>query len=478
MVQLQVFFFPVMAHGHMIPILDMARLFASRGVHSTIITTPLNAPAFAKGVQRSNDLGFQMTVKLLQFPKVDGLPEDCENADQLTSPAMFPIFFGATKLLKDQLEQLLEEYRPNCLVADLFFPWATDSAAKFDIPRLVFHGSSFFASCAGEQVRLHRPFKNLKNDSDEFFVPNFPHKIKLCLSQIPPHVRTEEETEFAKTLTEARESESRSHGVIVNSFYELEPEYVDHYRNVLNRRAWHIGPLSLCNRSLEEKAQRGKQAAISEDDCLKWLDSKSPNSVLYVCFGSISKIPTEQLHEIAMGLEASGQQFIWVVRKGTNDKETEDWMPEGFEERMIGKGLIIRGWAPQVMILDHGAVGGFVTHCGWNSTLEGIAAGVPMVTWPSFAEQFYNEKLITDVLRIGVSVGAKEWVAGTGGGNIKRDAVETAVRSIIVGEEAKERRNRCKGLKEMAKKAVEEGGSSYSDLNALIQELSLHPSSN
>ncbi|KAK1358902.1 UDP-glycosyltransferase 73B4 [Heracleum sosnowskyi] len=178
-----------------------------------------------------------------------------------------------------------------------------------------------------------------------------------------------------------------------------------------------------------------------------------------------------------MRLPASEQQFIWVVRKGTNDKETEDSMPEGFEERTKGKGLIIRGWAPQMLILDHKAVGGFVTHCGWNSTLEGIAAGVPMVTWPSFAEQFYNEKLITDVLRIGVAVGAKEWVIGTGGGNIKSDAVETAVRSIITGEEAEERRNRCKGLKEMARKAVEEGGSSYSDLNALIQELSLYPSS-
>ncbi|KAL8097152.1 scopoletin glucosyltransferase-like [Apium graveolens] len=476
MVEFQVFFFPVMAHGHMIPILDMAKLFASRGVHSTIITTPLNAPAFAKGVQKSIDLGFRMSVKTLEFPKVDGLPEDCENADQITS-AMLPDFFAATRMLKDQLEQLLEEYRPNCLVADLFFPWATDSAAKFDIPRLVFHGSSFFATCAGEQVRLQKPFKNLVNDSDEFFVPNIPHKVKLCLSQLPPHQRTEEETVFTKMLNEAKDTELRSYGVIVNSFYELEPEYADHCRNILNRRAWHIGPLSLCNRSLEEKAQRGKEAAIKEDDCLKWLDSKSPHSVLYVCFGSINKFPSKQLHEIATGLEASGQQFIWVVRKGTNDKESEDWMPEGFEERMKGKGLIIRGWAPQMLILDHEAIGGFVTHCGWNSTLEGIAAGVPMVTWPLFAEQFYNEKLITDVLRIGVAVGAKEWVIGTGGGNIKSEAVETAVRSIIVGEEAEERRNRCKGLKEMARKAIEEGGSSYSDLDALIQELSSYPSS-
>jgi hypothetical protein len=102
--------------------------------------------------------------------------------------------------------------------------------------------------------------------------------------------------------------------------------------------------------------------------------------------------------EIAMGLEASGQQFIWVVRKGKNEekKDREDWgVPKGFEKRMEGKGVIINGWAPQVLTLDHEAVGGFVTHCGWNSTLEGITAGVPMVTWPVFAELFYNEKLCT-----------------------------------------------------------------------------------
>ncbi|KAK1355171.1 Glycosyltransferase [Heracleum sosnowskyi] len=476
MVQLHIFFFPVMAHGHMIPILDMAKLFASRGVHSTIITTPLNAPAFAQTVQKSNDSGFQMSIKIVEFSKLSGLPEDCENADQLPSPAMVPNFFKATRMLKKQVEQLLEEYRPSCLVADMFFPWATDSAAKFDIPTLVFHGSSFFASCASEQVRLHKPFKNLKNDLDEFFVPNVPHKVKLCLSSIPPYDREETDTEFAKLQTESKESELRSYGVIVNSFYELEPDYADHYRNVLNRRAWHIGPLSLCNRSTEEKAQRGKRASISEDKCLEWLNSKCPDSVLYVCFGSICKFPGKQLHEIAIGLEASKQQFIWVLTNDNSDKDIEEWMPEGFEERTKGKCLIVRGWAPQVLILDHEAIGGFVTHCGWNSTLEAISAGVPMVTWPSFAEQFYNEKLITEILEIGVAVGAKEWILGTGSGNIKREAVETAVKTIMVGEEAKERRNRAKGLKEIARKAVE-GGSSHSDLNALIQELELFHSS-
>jgi UDP:flavonoid glycosyltransferase YjiC (YdhE family) len=263
----------------------------------------------------------------------------------------------------------------------------------------------------------------------------------------------------------------RSFGVVVNSFYELEPAYADYYKKVLGRRAWNVGPVSLCNRDTEDKAGRGKETSIDHHECLKWLDSKKPNSVVYICFGSTTNFSDSQLKEIAAGLEASGQQFIWVVRrnkKGQEDKE--DWLPEGFEERMEGMGLIIRGWAPQVLILDHEAIGAFVTHCGWNSTLEGITAGKPMVTWPIFAEQFYNEKLVTDVLKTGVGVGVKEWLR-VHGDHVKSEAVEKTITQIMVGEEAEEMRSRAKKLGQTARKAVEEGGSSYSDFNALIEEL-------
>ena len=125
------------------------------------------------------------------------------------------------------------------------------------------------------------------------------------------------------------------------------------------------------------------------------------------------------------------------------------------------------------MILDHEVVGGFVTHCGWNSTLEGVTAGVPMVTWPVTAEQFYNEKLVTQVLKNGISVGALQWIRMVGG-DIKRQAIQKAVRQIMVGEEAEEMRSKAKVLGEMARGAIDEGGSSYSDLNTLIEEWKLH----
>ncbi|KAK9286791.1 hypothetical protein L1049_015196 [Liquidambar formosana] len=486
--QLHVFFFPLMAHGHMIPTTDMAKLFAARGVKATIVTTPLNVPLFFKTIQRAKDLGIKLDIKTIKLPTVEaGLPEGCENLDMvLDSAETFGRFFKATAMLQQPLEQLLQEHRPDCLVADMFFPWATDSAAKFGIPRLVFHGICFFSMCASEIMRLYEPQKKVSSDTEPFVIPNLPDEIKLTRMQLPGFARgINEEVDFATLLARAIESELESYGVVANSFYELEPAYADYFRqgqsyecegNILGRKAWHIGPVSLCYKNADDKAGRGKEASIDEHECLKWLDLKKPDSVVYVCFGSTSEFPASQLHEIAMGLEASGQQFIWVVRRGKTEDVEEEWLPQGFEERMKGKGLIIRGWAPQVLILDHQAVGGFVTHCGWNSTLEGVSAGLPMVTWPVFAEQFYNEKLVTQILRIGVGVGAQQW-ARMVGDSVKREAIEQAVKRIMVGEEAEEMRSTAKELGKMARRAVEEEGSSWADLNALIEELRLHGSS-
>ncbi|OWM83710.1 hypothetical protein CDL15_Pgr004140 [Punica granatum] len=467
--RIHTYFFPFMAHGHMLPIVDMANLFASRGQHTTIVTTPLNAPEFSHTIQRTQVCGTKIDVKTIKFPSVEaGLPEGCENLDG----DMMDKFIKAIRLLQQPLEQLPREHCPDCLVADIFFPWATDVANKFGIPRLLFHGTSFFSLCASECIRLYEPHKKLSSDYEPFVIPNFPDSIELTRAKLPEYLRCDNETDLTKLICDSKESELRSYGIIVNSFYELEPAYADHYRNVLKRRAWHIGPVSLCNRDIEDKAKRGKKPAIDEHECLKWLDSKEPNSVIYISFGSIARFNSSQLREIALALVASGHQFVWVIRRLEDEKDEEGFLPDGFEKRMEGKGLIIREWAPQLLILDHRAVGAFLTHCGWNSTLEGICAGVPMVTWPVAAEQFYNEKFITHVLRTGVRVGARRWVGFQEGGgcDVGKEAIKKAICEVMEGEGAESIRNKAKALAAMARKAIEEGGSSYCDLNALIEE--------
>ncbi|PQQ13823.1 UDP-glucose flavonoid 3-O-glucosyltransferase 7-like isoform X1 [Prunus yedoensis var. nudiflora] len=134
---------------------------------------------------------------------------------------------------------------------------------------------------------------------------------------------------------------------------------------------------------------------------------------------------------------------------------------------MEGKGLIIRGWAPQVLILEHQAIGAFVTHCGWNSILEGVSSGVPMITWPVSAEQFYNEKLATEILRIGVAVGSEKWASLVDvkkEASVKRDAIEKAVAQVMVGDEAEEIRSRARALGEMARRAVEKKAVHHSQI--------------
>lgn len=472
--QVHIFFFPFMAHGHMIPTIDMAKLFASRGVKATIVTTPLNEPLVSRTIQRSKDLGFDINIKTIKFPAVEvGLPEGCENADSITSHEtqgeMTANFFMATTMLQQPLEKLLQECHPDCLIADMFLPWTTDAAAKFGIPRLVFHGISCFSLCTSDCLFRYKPYKKVSSDSELFVVPELPGDIKFTSKQLPDYMKQNVETDFTRLIQKVRDSSLKSYGIVVNSFYELESDYANFFKE-LGRKAWHIGPVSLCNREFEDKAQRGKEASIDEHECLKWLDSKKPNSVVYLCFGTVANFSDSQLKEIAIALEASGQQFIWVVRKDKKAKDKEEWLPEGFEKRMETKGLIVRGWAPQVVILDHEAVGAFVTHCGWNSTIEGIAAGKPMVTWPVSAEQFFNEKLVTNVLKIGVAVGVQQWVT-VYGDKITSGAVEKAVTRIMTGEEAKEMRSRVEALGGMAKRAIEEDGSSYSNLNALIEEL-------
>ncbi|CAL0312138.1 unnamed protein product [Lupinus luteus] len=464
---LHILFFPFLANGHIIPCIDLARVFVNRGIKATIVTTNLNVPLISRTIGKAN-----INIRTIRFPSPEetGLPEGCENSESALAPDKFIKFMKSTLLLREPLEKVLEEEHPDCIVADMFFPWATDSAAKFNIPRIVFHGLGFFPLCVLACVRQYKPQDKVSSYSEPFVVPNLPGEItltKMQLPQVPQHDKV-----FSQLLEESNDSEVKSYGVIANSFYELEPVYADHYRNELGRKAWHLGPVSLCKRDSEEKALRGREAAIDGHECLKWLENKEPNSVVYVCFGSMTSFPDAQLKEIAMGLEASGQPFIWVVKKGSKSEDEKlEWLPEGFEDRIEGKGLIIRGWAPQVMILEHESIGGFVTHCGWNSTLEGVCAGLPMVTWPMYGEQFYNAKFLSDIVKIGVGVGVETWIGIIGGEPVKKDAIEKAVKRVMVGEEAEQMRKRAKELGQKARRAVEEGGSSYIDFDSLTEDL-------
>ena len=231
---LHMFFFPFLAHGHMIPLVDMAKLFAAKGVRATILTTPLNAPIISKAIEKTKThQGKEIQIQTLKFLGTEfGLPEGCEHCDSLPSPNLFPAFIMATALLQEPFEQLLHQQRPNCVVADMFFPWTTDSADKFGIPRLVFHGISFFSLCASQIMSLYQPYNNTSSDTELFVIPNFPGEIKMTRLQEANFFR-KDDVDSSRFWKQIYESEVRSYGVVVNSFYELEKDYADHYRKEL-----------------------------------------------------------------------------------------------------------------------------------------------------------------------------------------------------------------------------------------------------
>ncbi|XP_058205841.1 UDP-glycosyltransferase 73C3-like [Rhododendron vialii] len=465
---------PLMSQSHLIPMTDFAKLLAAhhRGLTVTIITTPLNAARFQPLIDRATSSGFNIRLIPLHFPCSEaGLPESIENLDSLTSPDHVTLFFTATSLLQQPLEKLISELKPppNCLITSNALPWTSEIAAKFDIPIYVFNAISCFTLLCSNRIEDGV----INTDSESILVPDMPHRIEFKKTQLPEFVRKN-----ASQLKRILDHMRGARGILVNSFEEMEMKYVEGYKKIAEN-SWCIGPVSLCNKEVSDKFDRGNKAAIDEHYCLKWLDSKSSNSVIYACFGSLCHISCSQLIEIGLGLESLNRPFIWIIRGADKSVELEMWLEtEEFEERNKERGLVIKGWAPQVMILSHPAVGGFLTHCGWNSTLEGVCAGVPMVTWPMFAEQFYNEKLVTEVLGIGVRIGVE---VGMQWGNeevevlVKREKVKAAVEEVMRdGEEGGERRRRARELGEMAKKAVEEGGSSYLNMALLIDDVIQH----
>lgn len=371
-------------------------------------------------------------------------------------------------LLQSTMEQVIRDLAPDCIFSDMFFPWTVDLAGELKIPRLLFYPSCFLYHSVFHSLKVYRPQDNVKSESESFVVPNLPDKITMKRSQVSEHLKIK--TGFGEMIERFQESEKQSYGLVHDTFYEIEPAYVEHFKKVKDTKVWHIGPLFQF--FVGENSHDGD---VSEKHgCLSWLDDQKPQSVIYACFGSLVKFPDAQITEIALALEESKQPFIWVVGKQEGNKRIGG-MPEGFEERIRSenKGLIITDWAPQVDILQHPAVAGFLTHCGWNSVLEAVVAGVPLMTWPLYAEQFYNEKLV-ELLGIGVRVGAEVWNSGFEiiSPIIGKQGLIEAIELLTGGSDIADNIKHCsKELAIKARKAVEEDGSSVNDLTALIEEL-------
>ncbi|XP_071709651.1 UDP-glycosyltransferase 73E1-like [Rutidosis leptorrhynchoides] len=471
--------FPLMAQGHMIPMVDIARILANHGATVTIFTTPLLANQLNCMITRATESNLKIRLLELQLPLAEaGLPEGFEIFDKVPPSDAKVKFFKAMNLLEQPAEIRLRSLSPypSCIISDLPFFWTTDVARRLNIPRIVFHGPGCLYILSRHILSTTNVLEQIGSDVEPFVLLGLPDLFEVTKRKLLGTTKTLSDEE--KALRERfQEAEKASYGIVVNSFNELEQEYVKELEKVRETKIWCIGPVSLCNKdNVRDIAERGNKGAINENECLKWLDEQETGSVVYVCLGSLAHVSCEQAIEVGLGLESMNRPFIWCVRN--KDEKLEKWFSEqGFEERVRDKGLIVHGWAPQVLILSHRATGGFITHCGWNSTLECVSAGVPMGTWPHFADQFLNETFIVEILKVGVRIGVEvpEDVEDKTKVLVSKEDVKTVVERLMSdGEDGKQRRKRVIELAKMAKSAMDEGGSSYNNVLSMIQDITTY----
>ncbi|KAF5765687.1 putative UDP-glucuronosyl/UDP-glucosyltransferase, UDP-glycosyltransferase family [Helianthus annuus] len=476
---------PLMCPGHLIPMVDMAKLIAQHSVTVTVVITPGNAKRYGAVLHRAIASGLPVKLLQLQFPASDhGLPDGCESVDDLPTFNLTKNFFDALATFQKPLEHVFNNLEPipSCIISDKHLTWTAEVANKFRIPWVIFDGMSCFTQLATHNLCVSKIHEKL-SDFDTLILPGLPDKISMTKAQLPGLFNPGSSAKAKEMLSireRIREAELEAYGTLINSFDALETRYIDQFRKVKQGRVWCIGPFSNSNKNDLDKAQRGSKDSINNHECMTWLDSQRNRSVIYACLGSLTRLTPLQFIELALGLEDSQFAFILVVKGGSRTEEIEQWLGEnGFESRVKGRGVLIRGWASQVLILSHPAVGAFLTHCGWNSTIEGVCAGVPMIAWPQFAEQFFNERLVVQVLGTGVGVGAQR-VMHLDDDNrdaiqVKRGDVCKAVKMVMdEGREGEERREKAKYLKQMAAKTLEEEGSSQLNLKLFIEEIRLH----
>ncbi|KAF8775594.1 hypothetical protein HU200_004370 [Digitaria exilis] len=253
-------------------------------------------------------------------------------------------------------------------------------------------------------------------------------------------------------VTRNNKLNDRAEMSVCNSFHAAEPGAFKLYPNILP-----IGPLFA-----DGEFRKPVGSFLPEDErCIKWLDTQHDGSVVYVAFGSMAIFDPRQFEELAEGLELTGRPFLWIVRPDFTPGLSKKWLNE-FSQRVAGTGMIV-SWCSQQQVLAHCAVACFVSHCGWNSTMEGVRNGVPFLCWPYYCDQFLDRSYITNVWRTGLAV------SPNAEGVVTKEEVRSKVEQVVGNAEIKER---AMLLKDAAWRCVSHGGSSNENFKKLVNLLS------
>ncbi|CAN6337017.1 unnamed protein product [Urochloa humidicola] len=463
--------YPGLLLSHLVPMMQLADALLEEGyavVVALISDTTEQDTTLAAAIDRI--ASSKPSVAFHTLPRIQNPPTITNDVQLLLG------YFELIKRYNLHLGEFLCSMPPrsiHAVIVDSFSNVALDVTKELGIPAYSF----FTTNASYVTVCLQLPWIRVEGQ------PSFKElgDATLNLRGVPPmpashlieELLLDPESEVYKATTRSDLKNLEADGILVNTFTSLEARAVGALTDpqFLPKSELKMPPV-YCVGPLVERAVDTKE----KHECLAWLDEQPEHSVVFLCFGSAgtgnhSKV---QLKEIAVGLERSGHRFLWVVRAPPSDNPEKELigihadpdlhtlLPEGFLERTKGRGLVVKLWTPQVDVLHHKATGAFVTHCGWNSIIEGITAGVPMLCWPLYAEQKMNKVFMVEEVGIGLEV------VGWQEGLVKAEEVEAKVRLMLNSEEGEKLRARVTAHKETAAAAWKNGGSSRTALDKFL----------
>ncbi|KAG2590166.1 hypothetical protein PVAP13_5NG281500 [Panicum virgatum] len=415
--------------GHVLPMAELARRVVDGAEFTATLVTYTNFSSAGHHYSTLASLPPSVSTTVLPEVPLGDLP-----ADARVETRIFAVVQRALPHLRDLLSSLLASSPAGvaAFVADILGAWALEVSTELGVPGYVFCPSNLTALQLHSLLYMPRLDEATACEFRDLPEPvRLPGCVPLRGADLvePVQDRTNPEVPPRRRL---RRQHLRRHGArdAIAAFTTLS-------HNGVYPPAYAVGPfVRTCS---------GSEAA--ERSCLRWLDEQPDGSVLYACFGSGGTLSSEQMAELAAGLEASGQRFLWMVRfpsdkddrgasylggsQGHGDSPLS-YLPEGFVERTRATGLAVTEWTPQVEVLNHRAVGGFLSHCGWNSTPETVAAGVPTLAWPLHAEQRMNAVMLSEQVGLALRLNGK----GKDGVLVPREEVAAAVTELMVGEKA------------------------------------------
>ncbi|XP_043710183.1 UDP-glycosyltransferase 88F4-like [Telopea speciosissima] len=463
--------YPIMTIGHLVSIVELGKLINLHHHHRFSVTVIITEDQFVTPdvtafLRRASETTSSITFHKLPTLSIKPSPNRSRAAVRGEI-----IGFNNPNLLH-ALQTISETSTVRAVIMDFFCAPASSVVSDLGIPIYYYvpAGATFLNFMLYLNTIHNQTTKRFKDlTTTKLNIPGLP---PIPAPGIVPLMDRDEEG--YPYFLEMSSSLPKSKGIIVNTFESLESIVIKAINDGLCVPEAPTPPIYTIGPLLDSPINQSVEGEKSENQTLSWLDAQPSQSVVFLCFGSRGVFSKAQVKEIAVGLEKSGQRFLWALRKPVSednnkhfsleqgDPDLDALLPEGFLERTKDRGLVVKQWAPQVEVLSRKSVGGFVTHCGWNSVLETVCAGVPIVAWPLYAEQHFNKEVLVEQTKLAMPMEESE------DGIVYAAEVEKRVRALMESDEGKVFRERMHKMKEEAMAAWSESGSSTISFTKLV----------